>query len=216
MAIDLHVDFSGIMDEVDRDKLHNAVVVSLNRAADSVRSNLPKEIKQVYDIKLNQSEIKSMLSVQRATPARRSVYVRGVGQVGVSLTKYYGAKVVGIRQRARSRKAMYANAGVSYKITKAGGRQVQRNKQGYGWFMARMKSGYEGIFRRAGYKTSKGKDALEVWHGPGIGRILSHRNIEAFANAHMISRFDTEFTRYRNYQRSQSSTSVYSGGVRLR
>ncbi|GAB1535647.1 hypothetical protein ADMFC3_12780 [Geovibrio sp. ADMFC3] len=216
MAINLHVDFSGITDEVDRDKLNLAIARSLNRAADSVRSNLPKQVRDIYDIKLNQSEIKSMLSVQRATPSRRAVYVRGSGQLGVSLTKYYGAKIVGIRQKARSRKAMYANTGVSYKITKAKGRQKTRNKQGYGWFVAQMKSGYEGIFRRAGYKTSKGKEALEVWHGPGLGRILSHRNIEAFANAHMVSRFDTEFTRYRNYQRAQSATSVYSGGVRLR
>lgn len=216
MAIDLHVDFSGIMDEVDRYKLHNAVAVSLNRAAGSVKSNLPKEIKRIYDIKLNNADIKNRLWVRRATPANRSVYVTGSGNVGVGLAKYYGAKVVGVRQRARSRKAMYANAGVSYKITKAKGRQKTRNKQGYGWFVAQMKSGYEGIFRREGYKTSKGKEALEVWHGPGIGRILSHRNIEAFANAHMISRFDTEFTRYRNYQRSQSSMSVRGNGVRLR
>jgi len=155
-------------------KAMKAAVRSMNRAIVSARATMAREIAQ--DVRLGPSVVKAAMPVSKATFANAQARF-GAGLKRIPLLYF---------------KAKQTQRGVSYNLS--GSRSSIASA-----FLAKMKSGHEGVFRRNPQKfmrvqkptwTKKRPAIMELW-GPSLGHVF--KKYLPAAEAQATAAFDASF-----------------------
>lgn len=161
-------------------KIEKALVRSLNRGIASGRTLMVSRIAK--DTGLKSKDVRDALPMSEATLSRP------VARLAASLKRIplykFGARGP-MPSRGRGR-------GVSYKLPGSGGRQRVENA-----FVAQMKTGHMGVFRRKG----PGRLPIIELYGPSIGRVFAKYREEALARAEEM--FEQNFGRELRFQESR-------------
>lgn len=147
-------------------KMKLATVRTLNRLADSVNSKAASEIAR--DLGLKNKDVKAALRISKA---------RGSEQTPQAEVIATGKRIPLIAFAARQ-----VRRGVSYRIGSAG------RKTAAGKFIAKMRSGHEGVFGRRG----KSRLPIDELLGPSIPRSFVNRKVQAALHSLIESRMIKE------------------------
>jgi Prophage minor tail protein Z (GPZ) len=130
MQINVSTNASQLLDQValDSREMRTAVMRSLNRTADGVKTDASREIRKSYNV--TNKALSPAFSIWRATTVDLVAKVSASGRP---------LQLIGFAARQ-------VKAGVSVSV-KRGSRKVVKSA-----FIARMQSGHLGVFRRAGRK----------------------------------------------------------------
>lgn len=145
------------MKAIDPKIVRQAARAAIKRTADSAKSTASEEIRKVYNVKKSDLDPRIKVSPPRSSDLTAVV---SIGGKGMSLS-YFGAKQI-TRARVLSRKGKGIASGKLTKKMKSSGPvpsgvlvQVMKGKNTAllrNAFLAKMKTGHIGVFRRLGKK----------------------------------------------------------------
>lgn len=173
---------------------------AINRGLIAARTQAAKEIKERYDIKSGNLKTYETIKLRQAEQTGSDI----AGEISfaggkIPLYKFHPSP------KNRKYTSRYVNSVSGWRITtpvsatdiKASG-MVRRSAA----FIATFQSGHTGIFRRAGTKTSAGKDKIHEYYGPSVADMLDYEEArEAIQNRAadiVATRIDQELYRILN------------------
>ena len=155
--------------------LERAAATAQNRTATSTVAFFSRSVRQ--DVNVKAARLKKATRIHRARPSKP-----------VAIIDITGAHITLADMGARQ-----TRKGVSVRQLKAGGREVLKSA-----FIATMRSGHVGVFRR----TGKAKLPIKELYGPSPINLWKHREIAI--SRHALSTLAKEMTRQIQYYRSKS------------
>ena len=163
-----------------------AVIRSTNRAIDSANGFMSTSV--AGDLGIKKSAAKSAMSQRKATLSRPSAVVAAKLK-----------RIPLIKLEARGpRPSRGKGRGVSYRL--AGSRQRVDVA-----FIATMPNGYEGVFKRLGYSSTKtrSRESIGELAGPSIGHVFA--KFRAAGLAHAVARFGVELDREIDFRKAKAA-----------
>lgn len=155
-----------------------AIVPALNRAAEGARADAVKKVRERYYIKA--SDVRAAIKITKATYESQAAIVHASGQP-IPLSKF---RITPAKPPAKRRKSP-----IIVRVVRGEGGPVK------GAFVARMRSGYIGIFHRAG----RARLPIVQRFGPSVPQMLGHESvvnyIEQRAQELLESRLEHEIER---------------------
>ncbi len=146
--------------------LQKATTRAINKSLTTTRAFMVRLVRQDYAVKAK--DVRSVLTLRKASWNKLVGHVWGTGSPGVPLFAFVrGSKKTPSTRRLKSG-AYRPAVGVSVVIRKLRGRTPAK-----GVFLAKMKSGHVGAFKRSGSVTRTGKQKIQEAFGPSPIRILS-------------------------------------------
>lgn len=169
--IELQADKSDIADllrilKVLPKGLEKAASRAINKTLTSTRAYMVKVVRADYAVKAR--DVRSELDIQKATWSHLTGRVHGSGSPGIPLLQFARMKRVPSTRRLKSG-GYTPKVGVPVLIRKDRGKMAAR-----GVFLARMKSGHVGAFKR----TGEGRKIKEAY-GPSPIKILASERYDA-------------------------------------
>ena len=185
MSIDIQFNYdSSILDKkidsLNREVLPNAIARASNRTMLAARTLSTKKIREGYNIKSN--DIKDRIEISQVFPNSTNLSSL-VGSIkikkeGISLSKF------GASQTSK---------GVSFRVTK-------KRKTIKGAFIAKMKSGFVGVFVKDGDNTKSGKKSIRPLYSTSPVDVFNsdgfREEIEKFSFEKFKSLFNENFNYY--------------------
>ncbi len=162
--------------------LEKATSSAINKALVSTRAYMVKTMRADYKIKAG--NIRRELHIKKSTWSTMTGMITGHGSPGIPLLKFVrGSKAAPSTRRLKS--GGYRPAlGVPVVIRKSRGKIPA-----HGVFLARMKSGHIGAYKRIGGRAKSGRSAINEVFGPSPIKILASdrydERIEDFADRAM-------------------------------
>jgi hypothetical protein len=153
------------------DAMRKARVRALNRTADTVLSRANREVSK--DLGLKQKDSRAGFRRERATEAKPEALVIATGK-RIPLIDFAARQV---------------RRGVSYRIG------VQGRKTLFGAFIATMRSGHRGVFKRRGRERLPIDERL----GPSIPKSFINKRVQAVLKEVIASRLVTEMRAQARY-----------------
>ncbi len=161
--------------------VEKAVRSALPRAASSLRSEAVKEIRKKYDISAANIRARHNVSVKYTYGANSAAVVRFSGKK-IPLHRYNGTSPVNPEYDS-AKTAIAVINGVKKPVhpgVTASAHQLKGTspKKIPGAFVAKMKSGHIGIFKRTGGVTSSGSDEIRELQGSSVPQMLGSDEVE--------------------------------------
>jgi len=145
--------------------LEKATSRAINKTLTSTRAYMVKAVRQDYAVKAK--DVRSELVIRRATWANQEGSIKGSGSPGIPLIGFARMRRVPSTKRLKS--GGYApKVGIPVLVRKDRGKGPAR-----GVFLARMKSGHIGAFKRTGGLSKSGGQAIREAYGPSPVKMLS-------------------------------------------
>ncbi len=132
-----------------------AMASALNRAAQSARTEASRKVREKYYVK--HKDVTSTIKIYRANPSDLSAVVTSRGNL-MTLSKF---RVTPKRPQPRRK------APIKVRVQRGEGGPIK------GAFVARMKSGHVGVFKRVG----KARLPIEQLYGPSIPQMLDSKTV---------------------------------------
>lgn len=142
------------------DGVERAAASALNRAVEHAKTQAMRKVRQTYTIKL--ARIDARLQIQKAT---RSSLFASIRNVGRPIALSYFTIRPNHPATKRTKKIVYAQ------VRRDGGSEIRKA------FVARMKSGHDGVFRR-----TDGNQSLPIseFYGPSLPQMLGSPTVSTF------------------------------------
>lgn len=145
--------------------LEKATSRAINKTLTATRAYMVKAVREDYAVKAK--DVRSELVIRRATWGNLEGSIKGSGSPGVPLIRFARMRRVPSTKRLKS--GGYApKVGVPVLVRKDRGKGPAK-----GVFLARMKSGHVGAFKRTGGLSKSGGAAIREAYGPSPIKILA-------------------------------------------
>lgn len=150
-----------------------AGVRAVNRTGENVKAEGVRLVRRDYNVKAG--EVRKLLKLLRASgsdPDNIEALVLGKGPPGLPMLAFVKGRKKAPSTRRTKGGGYTPKGGISVQVRRDKGKKKLK-----GGFIAKMKSGKVGVFKRSGGKTKDGKkDAIELKYGPSpIGVLESGR-----------------------------------------
>lgn len=154
-----------------------AMARAINRATESARTEAARKVRALYYI--TQKDVTSTIKIYKASPSDLSAMVLSRGNL-IALTKF---RVTPKKPQPKRRREIIV------RVKRGGGGVVKKA------FVARMKSGHIGVFKRAGER----RYPIDQMYGPSIPEMLGNSSVtgwvEEKARERLDQRLDHEINR---------------------
>ena len=160
-----------------------AIKKSLNRAANGVKTDAAKEARTTYTVKA--TAVKKACTLSKATNSRLDASAVFLGK-GIPLYAFAPKP---------SKPHLYVKAGITVKV-KATRKKVR------GGFVARMRSGHVGVFKRTGKFGRNHVDELEKFReltSTSIPQMLNNSKVKSALEAKAVGRFTKNLSHEMDY-----------------
>ncbi len=157
---------------LDQRTLRKVATRAVNKAAVSVRAEASKKVRE--ELSLKAGDVKDAITLVKARQADNPVAKLIVPDKGIELYKF-GAKPKRVTTQRGPR------TGVTVKVKKD-------RKLVSGGFIATMKSGKTGVFKRTGSVTSKGKGRIRLLFSTTVADIFENEDFIREMQAYSIAR----------------------------
>lgn len=151
------------------DGVSKAIVNAINRAAEGARTDAVKKARERYHVKAK--DIRKTIEIERATYENQAAIVRAEGSP-LALSKF---KITPSKPPQKRRKKP-----VIARVIRGEGGPIP------GAFVARMKSGHIGVFKRAG----KSRLPITQLFGPSVPQMLGYETVTAFVEERAQERLE--------------------------
>ncbi|MFY0545457.1 phage tail protein [Brevibacillus sp. H7] len=145
-----------------------AMANAINRAADSARTEAARKVRETYYI--THKDVINTIKIYRATSSDPSAMVLSRGSV-MALPKF---RVTPKRPQPKRK------AAVVVRVKRGEGGPIKKA------FVARMKSGHIGVFKRAG----KSRFPIDQMYGPSVPQMLGAPRVSAWVEEKAADRLD--------------------------
>lgn len=149
-----------------------AGVRAVNRTGQNVKAESVRLVRADYNVKAG--EVNKLLRLQRANasdPDNIEASVIGKGPPGLPMLSFVKGRKKAPSTRRTKGGGCTPRIGIAVQVRRDKGKKTLK-----GGFIARMKSGKVGVFKRRGGKAKTGKDAIKSVYGPSpIGALDSGR-----------------------------------------
>lgn len=148
-----------------------AVVAALNRASQGARTDAIKKARERYHIKAK--DVRNTMQITKATYNDMTTTIRASGSP-IALSRF---KISPTKPVKRRKKPVVARV-----VRGAGGPIVKV-------FVARVKSGHVGVFKRAG----KSRLPIKQLYGPSVPQMLGHESVTKYLEEKALERLEERF-----------------------
>jgi hypothetical protein len=178
--------------ELTRKQMQQASARALNKAATSTRAEAARRVKE-SPLNLKARDIKDQITMERAKAKdglqRMSAVIRVVRK---SVPLYlFGAK----ERKVKSARGPRVGATVKVKT---------QRKLVSGGFIARMKSGKVGVWKRTGQTTNKGKERIKQLFSTSVYDVFHNKGFLSDLGAYARARFKVTFAQELKYEQNKT------------
>ncbi|MDR3353688.1 MAG: phage tail protein [Synergistaceae bacterium] len=145
-----------------------AIARAINRAVEGARTDAVKAVCELYEIK--PVAVRKTIQIQRATPKKLKAIIFSTGST-IGLYNFFVSPKKPPKQKGVK---------VSNRKTVIAGVKFGTRAEFPGGFIARMKSGHKGIWRRTGETTENGLPEIKEFFGLSVPQMLGNDKVLDF------------------------------------
>lgn len=151
------------------DGVSKAITNAINRAVEGARADAVRKVRERYYIKAR--DVRDAIRIEKATYKNQSAIIHAKGSP-VALSKF---RITPSKPPAKRRKKP-----ITARVVRGMGSQIP------GAFVARMRTGHIGVFKRAG----KARLPIRQLYGPSIPQMLGHESVTRYVEERAIVRLE--------------------------
>lgn len=145
-----------------------AMARAINRATESTRTEAARKVRSMYYI--SQKDVTSTIKINKASPSDLSAMVLSRGNL-IALTRF---RVTPKKPQPKRKKE------IMVRVKRGGGGSIKKA------FVAKMKSGHVGVFKRAG----KRRYPIDQLYGPSIPEMIGNPRVSGWVEEKASERLD--------------------------